>query len=386
MLRYGYLAICVGVLLTACTSDAIFTPIGDNMANPLTVAVNSTANRAYIVNANDKILYTTGSMHVVDLSTITAPTRVNTVTLDGFGGQVLLDPTNNVVYVPNRISDNDDDTVDALHRINVDEASTSFLSLSSADVDADPFGIGFDVSVAPITQIAVPSRAGLLNIYDISSGTPTRTAQIDLNRTLSSSDTLSSVDAVEAVVIGTQAFVTKADGGLLVVNLSEATSSSANPVDYFVEDLESPRGIATDGVLLYVVNVEIDDDGNETNAVYVLDPATLTADGANTTTTVKDKDTDSLLLRQATVGNDPQEVVLSGTTAYVTNFEDDTVSVIDTTTGTVTATITVGDEPFGMDIYQQVLGTDSHLLVCNHKANTVSIIALTTNGVVATYP
>ncbi|MFI1479566.1 YncE family protein, partial [Streptomyces griseofuscus] len=49
-----------------------------------------------------------------------------------------------------------------------------------------------------------------------------------------------------------------------------------------------------------------------------------------------------------TVGDFPIDVVISpdGTTAYVTNEGDDTVSVIDTATQTVTATIPVGTVPF----------------------------------------
>lgn len=356
------------------------------MANPLTVAVNSTTNRAYVLNANDTVLFTNGSVHVVNLATITSPVRVNSVELEGFGGQLFLDTTNNAVFVTNRLSENEDDKVDAVQRINVDEASGSFLSISALDANGNPFGIGFDRSVAPVTQIVVPSREGVLDVYDVSSASPTRTAQVDLKRVLSSGDTLTTVGASEAVVVGTQAFVTRADAGLLVVNLSEATSSSANPVDYFIEDLDSPRGIVTDGALVYVVDVDTDDDGNVTNTLRVLNLAALTADGSNTTTTVKDKDSDSLLVRSVTVGTNPQEVVLDGTTAYVTNFDDDTISVINTVAGIVTATITVGDEPFGMAFYQQVAGTNTHLLVCNHKANTVSIIALASNTVVATYP
>lgn len=380
-----FCALGCGLLCAACTSDPLFSVIGTNMANPLTVAVNSATNRAYVLNANDTVLYTTGSVHVVNLATVTTPARVSHVALDGFGGQLFLDAVNNVVYVTNRVSEDEDDAVDVLQRINVNEASGTFLSVNAVDANGNPFGIGFDRSVAPVTQLVVPSREGFLDVFDISAGTPTRTAQVDLKRALSNGNALSPVDAVEAVVIGAQAFVTRATGGLLVVNLSEATSSS-NPVDYFVEDLEGPRGIATDGAQLYVVDASTDNDGNITYFLRVLNLAPLTADGGNTTTAVKDKDTDSLLVRSMAVGGNAQEVVIDGNNAYVTNLDDDTVTVMNIPAGTVTTTISVGDEPFGMAFYQQVAGTNTHLLVCNHKANTVSIIALASNSVVATYP
>ncbi len=376
--------LCCALTCAACTSASIFTPIGTNMANPLTVAVDSTAKRAYVMNANDKVLYTTGSVHVVDLSTITSPTRVNSTTIDGFTGQLLLDTTNKVLYTPNRLSANDDVVVDAMQRINVDETSTSFLSLSAVDANGNPFGIGFDRSVAPVTQIVAPSREGILDVFNISSGAASRTAQINLKQALDSGTTPTTVDASEAVVIGAQAFVTRATGGLLGVNLNEATSTTANPVDYEIDDIQSPRGIATDGTSLFVVSVETDG-STKTNYLYVLNLVTLTADSSNTTTAVKHKD-NGFVVRRVAVGGNPEEVLMNGTTAYVTNFDDSTVSVIDTTTGTVTATITVGSEPFGMAFYQQVAGTNSHLLVCNHASNTVSIIALASNAIVATYP
>ena len=53
-----------------------------------------------------------------------------------------------------------------------------------------------------------------------------------------------------------------------------------------------------------------------------------------------------------TVGAGPVGVAVSpdGTRAYVTNLGDDTVSVIDTATNTVTATIPVGDDPVGVAV------------------------------------
>jgi YVTN family beta-propeller protein len=52
------------------------------------------------------------------------------------------------------------------------------------------------------------------------------------------------------------------------------------------------------------------------------------------------------------VGDNPIGVAItpSGAYAYVTNGRADTVSVIDTTSYTVTATVTVGNSPFGVAI------------------------------------
>ncbi|MBI2343790.1 MAG: hypothetical protein HYV02_05625 [Deltaproteobacteria bacterium] len=365
-------------LSVGCTTASIFSDIGTNMANPLTVAVNPTLQRAYIVNSNAKYLYTAGSLHVVDLSTITSPTLVQSKALESFGGGISLDATNNMAYIADRLSDDDLDTTDQLLQINVAEGSSAFLSVSASEANDDPFGVAFD---ATNNQLAVATRAGTLDIYTVSGSGATRVAQVDLNRALDNGEDLSSVEAIEAVIMGTQAVVTLADGGVLVVNMTEATASGVNPVDYYISDIESPRGIAVSGTTLFVVSVTADGE----NLLLQLDVSSLAADDSNTTTAVKDKDTAGLLVTSYTVGENPQEVVVSGTTAYVSNLDADSVSVVDTGAASV-STITVGEEPFGLAIYQEVVGTDSHVLVCNLQSNSVSIIALASNAVVATYP
>src|SRR5215470_5486086 len=68
--------------------------------------------------------------------------------------------------------------------------------------------------------------------------------------------------------------------------------------------------------------------------------------------------------------------------AYVTNRMSDTVSVIDTATNTVVATVPVGRFPFGVAITPD--GT--HAYVTNNASRTVSVIDTATNTVVATVP
>ena len=83
-----------------------------------------------------------------------------------------------------------------------------------------------------------------------------------------------------------------------------------------------------------------------------------------------------------TVGDGPTGVAFSpdGTTAYVANWFDDTVSVINTTTNTVTSTITVGDGPALVAVSPD--GTTAY--VTNTKDDTVSVINTTTNTVTST--
>ena len=73
---------------------------------------------------------------------------------------------------------------------------------------------------------------------------------------------------------------------------------------------------------------------------------------------------------------------LAQTRGYVTNGGDNTVSVIDTATNTVVATIPVGSSPQGI----AVTPNGAFVYVTNAGSNTVSVISAATNTVVATVP
>ncbi|MFO7400720.1 MAG: hypothetical protein C0P63_015225, partial [Actinomycetales bacterium] len=67
-----------------------------------------------------------------------------------------------------------------------------------------------------------------------------------------------------------------------------------------------------------------------------------------------------------------------GTRAYVTDFGAGTVSVIDTATNTVIATVPVGTQPFGV----AVTAGGTRAYVCN--VDSMSVIDTATNTVIAT--
>ena len=68
--------------------------------------------------------------------------------------------------------------------------------------------------------------------------------------------------------------------------------------------------------------------------------------------------------------------------AYITNLDANTVSVIDTTSNTVAATIPVGSAPWGVAVSPD----GSTVYVTNFHGNTVSVIATASNTVTATIP
>src|SRR5436190_1852037 len=66
--------------------------------------------------------------------------------------------------------------------------------------------------------------------------------------------------------------------------------------------------------------------------------------------------------------------------AYVANLNSNNVSVIDTATNTVVATVAVGSFPFGVAVDP----AGSRAYVTNNNSNNVSVIDTATNTVVAT--
>jgi YVTN family beta-propeller protein len=92
--------------------------------------------------------------------------------------------------------------------------------------------------------------------------------------------------------------------------------------------------------------------------------------------------TTNTVIATVPVGNSPFEVAITpnGTRAYVTNQGSNNVSVIDTATNTVIATVNVGDGPFGVAITPN--GT--RVYVTNQNSNNVSVIDTATNTVIAT--
>jgi YVTN family beta-propeller protein len=73
-------------------------------------------------------------------------------------------------------------------------------------------------------------------------------------------------------------------------------------------------------------------------------------------------------------------LALAAPFAYIANNGSNTVSVIDTASNAVTATVAVGNEPFGVAV--NPAGTRAY--VTNISGNNVSVIDTATNAVTAT--
>lgn len=81
-------------------------------------------------------------------------------------------------------------------------------------------------------------------------------------------------------------------------------------------------------------------------------------------------------------GPGPGGPTITGPYAYITNYSSNNVSVIDTATDAVLATIAVGLGPYGVTVSPDA----TRVYVANYAGNSVSVINATNNSVLATVP
>ena len=137
-----------------------------------------------------------------------------------------------------------------------------------------------------------------------------------------------------------------------------------------------PVGANPTGVAVGPPNVTCSTSGIDPVCVYV------TNFGDNTVSVI---DTDSnLVVATVAVGASPEGVAVSpdGSHVYVANHVDSTVSVIDAVSTTVVATVPVGTNPEGLSVTLD----GSQVYVANTGDNTVSVIDAGTNSVTTTVP
>lgn len=374
---------------SACaTSSDIFGDVGTNIASPSAMSIDVANNRLYLVNSNSEVLYdpTQGSFQVYDITNPLAPTLIDTAKTLSFSGQTYLNAATKSVFTPNRYTANSSVTEGVLYNINIDETSSDFLTFTESSIAQDAFAIEccYPDNRAWITT-------GSTEIQYVDFGGSLAPGSISLATTLDNDGeiTQASVDAI--AIIGNQAFLSNVDGGIMVVNLDEAGVAGAVPVDYFIYDIEQPNGLAAAGNLLYVAGQGYDGD-SWVQYLLIIDTSSLTPLTDNTNTVTVDKNDSGILVSLIQVGNNPQTVLLTSSYAFITNQDDDTVSVVDIsstdspTYRTVVKTIAVDDQPFAMAPYTTLAGEEKYVYVGNLTSNTLSIIDIPSLSVVAAYP
>jgi YVTN family beta-propeller protein len=181
-------------------------------------------------------------------------------------------------------------------------------------------------------------------------------------------------ESSEVVLLGNRAFVSNRFGNVYVINTDEVGDTSKNPLDALIfNDKDGDyRGLATDGTFLYVADADRDID-----ALRVIDPSLIPAVDPDVAT-IATFDINDVQTAEIELPNDGEasEVAVFKGRAYVSNLDDDTISVIDLATNTLVTNITVGDEPFGITPFT-IDGTDL-IYVTNLRSNSISIIDPTT--------
>jgi YVTN family beta-propeller protein len=218
--------------------------------------------------------------------------------------------------------------------------------------------ISDNTSVATITVGSEPYGLATVGTQLYIANTGSNTVSVIDTTTNMVTDTVAvGVKPYYVAVVGTDVYVTNGSS-----NTVSVIDSTTNTVTDTVAVGSYPRGIRAYGTDLYVANY-----GNENysggNYISVID---------STSNTVSD----TIILPAGSGG--PRGVTSLGTKVYVTNFRSNNVSVINTATNTITATIAVGTGPRG------IVGLGTNIYVENFDDGTISIIDTNTNTVTDT--
>jgi DNA-binding beta-propeller fold protein YncE len=380
--------------LANCAGPSIFQPIPLNanppvLAQPIFFAFDEAAARGYLINSNNTVIFSDASLLVLDMTNPAAPSVINAISLDNFSGQAFLDTSNKKLYVANRFSENSTDNIDQIFRINVDEGSPNFLGLEQFDADSNPFGVTSDG-----TDLFVANDQSL-DFYQISD--LTHRTRVDFNIQIAGTTTTVNTTNTREVALspsGQLLYVSNRSDKMLILNRSEIplpdptlelTLGGSEAVNYVLSDTTSTRGVASDSNFTYVV------EGSPPSLKILSNTSLPPVTGSPQQLLIS-----SLEVAEVPLGNDPSEIALDTVNhrAYVTNNQDNNVSVIDTNSFVEVVRIPLntnlpsgvasGEGPFGISVAH--FGGIPFIYALNLTTNNVSIINGNTLSVVATFP
>jgi hypothetical protein len=268
----------------------------------------------YVANSNSA----ENSVEIYDISTPTAPGRVNQFNAGNLNRPISLAITGTTLYVGNQ----NDDTVE-IYDISTPTAPVRVTQFNGGNLD-DPIGL----AITGTTLYVANQNDDTVEIYDISTPTaPVRVTQFNAGN----------LDLPSGLAItGTILYVTnQGDETVEIYDISIPTA----PVrinQFNGGNLNGPVGMAITGTILYVANSD-----NSTVEIY---------DISNPAAPVR--------INQFNNGNldGPTGLAITGTTLYVANTDSNTVEVYDISTPT--APVRVGEfnagnlnDPFGLAIF-----------------------------------
>jgi YVTN family beta-propeller protein len=384
-----FLLAALPLMGSPCDNGVLFEEISPtDLAAPIAIAVDTAKRRAYVVNSNNNFEFTTTHFSILDLADPANPVLLdnpgNPIPFPNFSGQVHLDTATGVAYTPNRASDNADDFTDILLAINVDEASGDFGRVDEFAAGENPFGMACCDALGRLYVVNSGGEGdGTLDVYDPAD----LSTFVRISLAVISDDfgTYDGQESTEIVLLGDRAFVTSRFGNVYVINTNEVGDTAKNPIDavVFNDDDGDYRGIATDGTFLYVVDAH-DNFGDGLPALRVLDPSLIPVVDPDVPT-IAELDIQNVQTALVSLPEDgqPNEVAVFSGKAFVSNQDDDTVSIVDLATNSLVTNVAVGEEPFGITPFA-IDGT-GFVYVTNLRSNSISIIDPVANTLINTF-
>ncbi len=382
------------LLLPACAGAPIFPDISLSttepvLAQPIFMSIDENRNRGYLINSNNVVDYNNASLMVLDLTNPVAPVVLDVVSLQNFSGQAYLDTANQFLYIANRLSANVDDAIDQIIQVNVNEASSEYLSMVQYATDGNPFGITSDGTNIYVACIGSADRLLLSNLN-------VRT-QVSFNVQNNLGVTLNTSGTRELALSpsGQYLFVTNRTDRMLILDTNQipipdpnlaVTLGGSVAVVYDLGNTLSTRGIVSDSNYIYVVD-------GATPALKILAEQNLPT---NTSGVPIEIPISSLVVAEIALNQNPNEVAVDSLNdrVYTTIADSNELSVVDTNSLTQIALIPLasvlpvnvdqGINPFGVSVGH--FGGVPYIYVMNLNSNNVSIINGNTLSVVATFP
>jgi len=308
-----------------------------NLASASHYALDHT--KLYVSNMLD------GSISVLDLSTNTV---TDTISVGTAPAHLAYSPALEMIFVGDL----------GMTEISRVDTSTDTLALPSVSISAPSGAVDIDLTtgkVYGVDSLPEPAFGTQIHIIDGPSATEDPGSPISIGI---------GIQDIRVDQVNGLAYVTaKGDGtsGTSGVNPFDTTTNTAGPI---IPLSDHPHGLAIDTLanLLYVTQVE----GASVSVIDTDDPLALP--------------------RSISVGSCPEWIALNrdGSRAYVTNRDDGTVSIISHDSGvwSVSGLITVSPEPFFVTVDK----VSNKACITHIGGDTVTIIDTNSNQVIATIP
>src|SRR5574341_1501040 len=423
-------------------TNAVIATIGVGLI-PTNIAITPDGSKVYVANSgSDTIPGNTVSVIDVEQSVMDpANAVIANVTVGNKPGVIAISPNGSRVYVAN-LNSNTVSVIDVEE--SVLDPSNAVIATVSENVLPTPIFIAItgDNSKLYVANFGTPSTPGeKVSVIDITTNRVINTVEVEPNPIavliapdnsrvyVANADTITVIDVPRDIVInkifvrggGPTSIAIAPDGSK--VYLASSGRDRVSVIDVSVDRIiatinvgskPSSMALTPEGSNLYVANFSSDTVSvintltNEVIATLNVGNAPLsiaiavTSDGAKkayvanfsrNTVSVIDISTNSVIPPDIAVGPGPSFIAITpdGTRAYVTNVGNNsetggTVSVIDTTTDTVVATVNVGSRPVDLAITPAITPDSSKVFVSNFLSNTLSVIDVQANSVIATIP